>query len=486
MHIHIRVRRALAAFLAVSLLSLSACSAADADFPTSTPTLSDSELPNTTPPVRPTDTTDYKALAYAVFTDVPAALAADFTYETTEGGIKLTAYVGQGGTVVIPDKIDGTPVVALGDELFRDNTAITALYIPDTVTEIGASLLAGCKSLQVLRTPQMAKTRKDAQYLAYLFGGTSAQNGAFKIGSALDTVILSDSFTTLDSKAFFGCYRLIMVILPENIAEIGSYAFNGCSSLKYVNLPDTLTTLGEGALSECTALRSLTIPDSVTLIGLGLLMDSTSLVELSVPFVGQTASENNYLGYLFGAKAYTWNTSFVPSSLAYLTVRHSDIANYAFYECDDLFSVTLPSDCQSIGVRAFHGCRTLLEIDLPDSITHIGDMAFSDCKSLTSITLSDNLCEIGMQTFMDCINLTNITIPQGVTMLPPSLFAGCKRLQTVTVGDALTTVDDAVFRHCISLTAFCTADGTPVDAARVDIGRDNNALMACGVLPTRD
>ena len=184
MHIHTFGRRLLTALLAASLLSLSACSAANTDFSISTPTLSDSELPNTTPPARPLDTTDYQALAHAVFTDVPEAAAADFTYEATEGGIKLTAYAGQGGTVIIPQEIDGTQVVALGDELFRDNTAITALSIPDSVTEIGASLLAGCKSLQVLRTPQMAKTRKDAQYLSYLFGGASAQSGAFKIGRA--------------------------------------------------------------------------------------------------------------------------------------------------------------------------------------------------------------------------------------------------------------------------------------------------------------
>ncbi|MBQ8719305.1 MAG: leucine-rich repeat domain-containing protein [Clostridia bacterium] len=486
MHIHSTARRMIAALLALGILCLAACTAADPGLPTiQTPTLSDDELP-TTPPTRPSSDVDYEALAHAVFSDAKDAPAADFTWEESAEGLTLTAYHGAGGVVIIPASLDGKSVIALGDELFRDNTAIIALSIPDTVTSIGTSLLTGCKSLQVLRTPQMGKTRTDAQYLAYLFGATSAQGGAFKIGSALDTVILSDAFTKLDSQAFFGCYRLIMVILPKTLTDIGSYAFCGCSSLKYVTMPEALTVLGEGALSECTSLLSLTIPDSVKEMGLGALMGCNSLVELSVPFVGQTATENNHLGYLFGAKAYTWNASFTPASLAYLTVRHGEVGNYAFYECRSLYDIALPPKSMQIGVRAFHGCHNLLSVELPDGITHIGDMAFSDCRSLTDVTLSDQLVDIGMQTFMDCVNLKEIIIPDGVTMLPPSLFAGCKRLEKVTVSDALTTVDDAVFRHCISLKSFCTPSGAPVDADRVAIGRDNDALISCGVLPSAD
>jgi hypothetical protein len=295
MHMH-SIKRCFIALLAALLaLSSAACSTpSDTTALPTPPTRDDNELP--TPQEIPSyaDDTPYQELAHQPFLHAAAAPAADFTYEKTADGIKLTAYQGTGGTVIIPATIGDKPVTSLGDELFRDNTALTALYIPDSVTEIGTSLLAGCKALQVLRTPQMGKSRADQQYLAYLFGGTSAQNGAFKIGSALDTVILSDAFTKLDSQAFFGCYRLIMVILPTTVNEIGSYAFSGCSSLKYVTLSDALTTLGEGALSECTSLTSLTIPDNVKKMGLGLLMGCTSLVELSLPFVGQTPTENNH------------------------------------------------------------------------------------------------------------------------------------------------------------------------------------------------
>ncbi len=461
-------------------LTLPACSPhVDISYDTEPPTLDESELPNAADVARPEDQTDYRALAYAVFENAPVASADDFTYTKDENGITLTAYTGEGGVLILPDVIEEAKVVALGDALFKDNTALTALAIPDSVERIGAELLSGCRSLQVLKTPQLGQTRTSAQYLAYFFGAASPQSGAFKIGSSLDTVILSEACTRLDAQAFYSCYRLIMVILPETLREIGSYAYSGCSSLKYTNLPDGLTTLGDGALSDCTSLLSLTLPDSLTSIGSGVLMGCTDLIELSVPYLGSTPTQSAHFGYFFGAEAYTWNADFVPATLRYVTVRGGDIPNYAFYECENLYDVRLPDTCQSIGVRAFHGCHSLLSVELPDSVTHVGDMAFSDCRWLTTVHLGTGLVEIGMQTFMDCINLTSIELPVGITMLPPSLFAGCKRLTTVTLSDALTTVDDAVFRHCISLSDVRTLSGQALRADAVDVGRDNDVLLAC-------
>ncbi|MBQ7337767.1 MAG: leucine-rich repeat protein [Clostridia bacterium] len=481
MHLFNVCKKPLAAFVALAMTAALVGCAADPDisYGTQEPTLSDDELPAAWDGARPTDTTDYQGLAHAVFENIPVASGADFTYESSDDGLTLTAYTGAGGVLVLPDEINGTPVTALGDRLFKDNTAITALAIPDSVVRIGQEVLNGCRSLQVLKTPQLGETRQSDGYLAYLFGGTSPQLGAFKVGSALDTVILTDALTSLDTLAFYGCYRLIMVLLPDTLTEIGSYAFSGCSALKYVRLPDALTTIGDGAFSECGSLQTLTIPDSVTQMGLGALMSCTSLVELSIPFVGQTRTSNTHLGYIFGAQSYTWNRDFLPSSLQFLTVRSGDISNYAFYECDGLYSITLPESCTQIGVRAFHGCTSLRQIALPDSITHIGDMAFSDCRYLTSITMGDNVVEIGMQAFMDCINLTEITLSDEVTMLSPSLFSGCKRLASVTVSDKLTTVDDGVFHDCISLTTVRTHSGNTLDATKVAIGRDNAALENC-------
>ena len=99
------------------------------------------------------DTTDYRAMALAVFEGVATAPAEHFAYEVTEENtIRLTAYTGEGGTLVIPDTIDGKPVTTLGEGLFQNSETITALSIPESVTSIEKDLLSGCRTIQVLRS----------------------------------------------------------------------------------------------------------------------------------------------------------------------------------------------------------------------------------------------------------------------------------------------------------------------------------------------
>jgi len=76
-----------------------------------------------------------------------AAPASDFNYVMNKdnNGVKITKYIGKGGKVVIPAKIEGYPVVELGSQAFygEDNTSygpgysITSVVIPASVKFIG-------------------------------------------------------------------------------------------------------------------------------------------------------------------------------------------------------------------------------------------------------------------------------------------------------------------------------------------------------------
>ena len=61
------------------------------------------------------------------------------------------------------------------------------------------------------------------------------------------------------------------------------------------------------------------------------------------------------------------------------------ISDYAFSECYNLRSVTIPSSITSIGYGAFEYCTSLTSVTIPDSVTTICDYAFYNCSSLTTI-----------------------------------------------------------------------------------------------------
>ncbi|OXB07391.1 leucine-rich repeat domain-containing protein, partial [Flavobacterium psychrophilum] len=67
--------------------------------------------------------------------------------------------------------------------------------------------------------------------------------------------------------AFFKCTALKTVTIPNSVTSIADRSFIGCSGLTSVTIPNSVTTIGDGSFAECSGLTSVTIPNSVTAIG---------------------------------------------------------------------------------------------------------------------------------------------------------------------------------------------------------------------------
>ena len=76
----------------------------------------------------------------------------DFTYEGTDT-ITITKYIGAGGDVIIPSKINGKPVTGIGEYAFYDCDSLTGINIPDSVTIIGDCAFYNCDGLTSVAIP---------------------------------------------------------------------------------------------------------------------------------------------------------------------------------------------------------------------------------------------------------------------------------------------------------------------------------------------
>ncbi|MBR5592073.1 MAG: leucine-rich repeat domain-containing protein [Kiritimatiellae bacterium] len=171
----------------------------------------------------------------------------------------------------------------------------------------------------------------------------------------------------------------------------------------------------------------------------------------------------------------------IPSTLGGYPV--TAIGSQAFYNCNNLTSITIPSSVTSIGDYAFENCYNLprfggaryesaakiVLIDVPNSVTgdffipngvrFINSLAFSGCSSLTSVTIPSSVTSIGSSAFSDCSSLTSVTIPSSVTSIGNAAFYYCSGLTSITIPKGITFIGGQTFQYCSSLTSVIFPEG---------------------------
>ena len=225
--------------------------------------------------------------------------------------VTITKYTGTESTVILPSTINSWPVTKIGEDALKDNTTITSVTIPASVTEIGANAFAGCTNLTSVNyiggdwskltiqsgNPAVEDAAKDAAneqlfdfkfilnntaVIVIRYNGTAADvtipsrykgkpvtaidHTAFH-DSAVTSVTIPDSVTAIPDDAFSYCSNLTNISIPNSVTFIGFSAFNSCTSLKSITLPSSLSTIQSYAFYNCGNLKTIRIPVSVTSIG---------------------------------------------------------------------------------------------------------------------------------------------------------------------------------------------------------------------------
>lgn len=238
--------------------------------------------------------------------------------------VTITKYTGTESTVILPSKISSWPVTKIGEDAFQDNTTITSVTIPASVTEIGSNAFAGCTNLTSVHyagdwsnltiqsgNPAVQDAANEQLFdfdftpdntaaivTNYKYNGAAADvtipsrykgkpvttigHAAF-FNSAVTSVTIPDSVTSISDDAFVNCPQLTNISIPNSVTYIGFFAFGSCTSLKSITLPSSLSSISGALFSGCSQLTTIHIPVSVTSIGNNAFADCPSLMTVTYP-----------------------------------------------------------------------------------------------------------------------------------------------------------------------------------------------------------
>ena len=344
-------------------------------------------------------------------------VAFDYILDIAWGGIVINGYGRECESLVIPEKIEGIPVVGIGSNAFfcsgikeislpdtikfiADSafsySSLTSIDIPDGVTQIGSYCFSCCNDLASVELPEALKTIGD---------------GAFQECQALTEIDIPDGVKRLPTSLFHGCFRLERIEIPETVVSFGNNCFSDCYKLSEINFPEALTYIGNDAFTYCESLALAELPEGLLTIG---------------------------------------NAAFFSSALEEIIIPDSvkDIGRNILEDCEKLSSVRLPAELKVLPERAFAYCYGLTEIDIPDTVELIGEGAFYGCNNLISVELPEGLLEIGDSAFGDCQMLKEVVIPDSVEKLGERAFYGCYGLSILSIGSGITYIPEEAFGEC--------------------------------------
>lgn len=77
-----------------------------------------------------------------------------FSYTLSEQGATVTAYHGEEAHVILPERLDGHPVIGIADRAFAGCTQVESITLPKSVLSVGWFAFSGCTRLARVTLPE--------------------------------------------------------------------------------------------------------------------------------------------------------------------------------------------------------------------------------------------------------------------------------------------------------------------------------------------
>ena len=362
---------------------------------------------------------------------------------------------------------EGTKSITEG--LFANQTYLTKVTVPSTLTYMGYEVFEGCRSLG-----EVEWNAEDCK-----FGQTY---GAPFSATALYTITFGEKVRKIPDGLCSGCRYITEVKMPASVVEVGESAFSDCSGLEAVGFSENMTSIEARAFLDCAKLSELILPNSLREIGENAFSGCTGLETLSIPesvdSIGRSAFYNTGLEILvFNARncmlVYESYSTAFPSSVRELEFGDAVecIPKYMCSKMTNLVKLKVGRNVREMPSNCFSNCKNLetvewnavsmedagtpfassvTQITFGKDVERIPENLCSKLKNLTSVVLPESLKEIGGSAF-SYTGLKSVHIPDRVKSIESYVFEGCEALKEAVMGKEINYIGYSAFNSCSAL-----------------------------------
>ena len=371
--------------------------------------------------------------------------------------------------LVIPETIEGMPVVAIDGTTAFCKSNIESVVFPTSLERIEWSQFAECSRLTSVSFAAEGNLKKIGRYAFqncpltcvsipasvetiddYAFKSNSsltsvsfaAEGKLKKIGSyafqycPLTHVVIPSSVQEIAGNAFYDCKILTSVSFAAegNLKKIGSYAFQG-TALTHIDIPASVENIYEKAFAGGLMLEDVTFNRA---------MDNTSLANYSPEMFDDDFKLKNIYVPWKSKQSYTDLFTNQADKIKGFLTDNSGIV----YEVND---DTHELSCIGTSDERWTGFAPPTELEnMP--VTEIKEKAFKDNKNLTSMEIPQTVKTVGAQAFAGCESLHNVKIKGNATTIAADAFKDTPDLGTILVSrDAYATYHEQGFEQCDKL-----------------------------------
>ena len=399
------------------------------------------------------------------------SMEGDFIFGKPNDVNTLLYYLGNTANLTLPTDYKGENYV-IDSAVFKDNTVITSVTIPNSVTYIGNQAFYNCSELNEVHISDLSAWCNIA-------------------------------FASADANPLYYAHNLYLngelvtvLVIPDNVTNIRDYAFYDCTGLTSFEIPNSVTSIGNAAFENCTELKTVYNFSNLTF--------------------SEGSSSNGYVAY-YATKVINAPNAVIDGD--YIWCNLNGVNTLAYYLGEDE-ELVLPVDYNGeiyvIGDDAFNGCTGLRSIEIPNSVTSIGDEAFSGCTGLEKVCINDlaawygidfgsadanplyyaknlylngelltelsipaEIAEVKDYAFYNCNGVTNIDIVDGVKSIGNSAFYGCSDLETLYISNTIESIDDYAFAECNNILDIKIGSKKAITASENIFSSDayNNACL---------